>query len=193
MKCPSCDSEDTIKCSVAYETGTTSGSFGGIGINLHGDIGSFSGRKRSQTLFAKSVSPPERTGDTSQVAIALLVVGALAAILGIGYYNDPDTHAKTICILITCAGFLCLAAAIYRLYVDHARMMEAHRRDMVQWARQWVCMRCGIRFEPPGEHRPLEAKEATNPPPTLVPWTEALAAEDDVQKWIDEQGRDGAR
>ena len=146
MKCPSCDSENTVKCFVAYQAGTNTGSFGGLGIDLQGDIGGFGGISSSQTLLAQSVSPPKAPG-SNPLGLILLAGGVLAIILGIAYYNDLETHNKFMCVLIACLGFLSLLASIYILFIDHARLMKAHKRDLENWARQWVCLRCGTKFE----------------------------------------------
>ena len=132
---------------MAYQAGTTTGSFGGLGVDLQGDIGGFGGVSSSQTLFAQSVSPPKAPG-SNPVGFIFLTVGALATILGIAYYQDPETHNKFGCVLATCIGILCLIASIYILFIDHARLVRAHKRDVEEWTRQWVCMRCGTRFEP---------------------------------------------
>jgi DNA-directed RNA polymerase subunit RPC12/RpoP len=152
IKCPSCDSEDTIRCSVAYQTGTTTGSFGGIGVDLQGDIGGFGGISSSQTLFAQSVSPPKAPA-SNPFALILLIVGGLSTLLGFAYYNDPDTHKKWICVLMVCIGILLLIIGIYILFVDHPRKMNFYNFTLIQWERQWVCLRCGTKFE---TRKPIE-------------------------------------
>ena len=147
LRCPHCDSDNTVKCSVAYQAGTTTGSFGGIGIDSEGDIGGFGGIKKSQTLFAQSISPPQAPG-SSPGGLVLLIAGALGTILGFAYYADTETHAKALCIVVACAGIVCLTAGVYLLFTEHARLLKAHRLDLERWAQQWVCMRCGTRFEP---------------------------------------------
>jgi hypothetical protein len=194
MKCPNCDSEQTIMCSVAYQTGTTTGSFGGIGIDLQGDIGGFGGVKKSQTLFAKSVSPPQAQGTgTNPLGLVLLVGGALGAILGFGYYADPDTHAKSLCILGACVGIVCLIVSLCILGADHQRIMREHKLNLEKWARQWVCTRCGTRFElrdlnSTGDGKSIEQ----SPKPMNASWEQTVTAEDEVEKWARRQDKGNA-
>jgi hypothetical protein len=146
-KCPSCDSENTIKSSVAYQAGTSTGSFGGIGIDLQGDIGSFGGINSSQTLFAQSVSPPKAPG-SNPLGLVLLIIGGLSVVLGIGYYQDPDTHKKWLCVLGIIFGVLFLIIGIIQLLIDHGRKRNYHEFILTKWASEWVCLRCGTKFEP---------------------------------------------
>lgn len=148
MKCPSCDSENTIKSQVAYQSGTSTGSFGGIGVDLQGDVGGFGGVSSSQTLFAQSVSPPTARGNNPRGLIGL-IVGGILTIFSLGFYhNASGSSIKAVCVLLICAGILCLIGSLYFCFTDHALVMKAHKRDLEKWARQWVCLRCGTKFEP---------------------------------------------
>jgi hypothetical protein len=86
IKCPNCDSENTAKCSVAYQTGTSTGSFGGIGVDLQGDVGGFGGITSSQTLFAQTVSPP-KAPSSSPVGMVLLIIGGALIFFSLAYYS----------------------------------------------------------------------------------------------------------
>jgi hypothetical protein len=91
---------------VAYQSGTSTGSFGGIGIDLQGDIGGFGGASSSQTLFAQSVSPPIAPG-SNKLGLILLIVGGLLTILGIGSPLLGETGMVKF-ILMACVGIGCL-------------------------------------------------------------------------------------
>jgi hypothetical protein len=149
-KCPSCDSENTTKCSVAYQTGTSTGSFGGIGIDLQGDIGGFGGVSSSQTLFAQSLSPP-KVPNSNPLGLILLGIGGLTVLLLVlqaGLSDDSDAHNNGISILITIVGILLIIMGIFMLSTDHMRKLNLHNVALIKWERQWICMRCGTKFEP---------------------------------------------
>ena len=197
MKCPACNSENTVKCSVAYQAGTATSSFGGVGIDLSGDIGGFGGVGSSQTLLARSVSPPQPRAKVFNPLTSLflivtrslfLIAGVIGTAYGIIDYTEPTPHAKLPDILTICLSVVCLFVAVYLLSAEHARVMEAHRRDLEKWARQWVCMTCGTRFEPAdaGSVRAEKPSEQLAHP-TNASWEETVAAEDEVAKWAKKQ------
>ena len=153
IACPRCGSEDTIKCSVAYQAGTTTGSFGGIGIDLTGDIGGFGGRKTSRTLFAAQMAPPSAPG-IDFVRVFLIGVSVLAAIGGLFgglvYFTDQDAESKWVITLSFLGFFAGIAGAVAVSTVmarEDKRAAAEHRVALLKWQQQWVCQRCGMTFE----------------------------------------------
>jgi len=147
-KCPHCGSESTIKCSVAYQSGTSRGSFSGIGMDLAGDIGGFGGVKTSQTAFAASLAPPKIQSTTQPQWLMGLIVGGLAAILGFGYLVDDDTKVKWPCIVAILCGIVTAIASAIKLAADHNEVKKQATIAMMKWMNEWVCTRCGSRFDP---------------------------------------------
>ena len=147
-KCPHCGSDSTMKCSVAYQSGTSIGSFRGIGMDIDGDIGGFGGVKTSQTAFAASLAPPKIQSTTDMGWLGLIGLGVLAVILGFGYLVDDDTKTKWPCIVAILFGIVTIVASGVKLTADHTAVKKQAAIAMMKWMKGWVCTRCGSRFDP---------------------------------------------
>ncbi|HTJ00225.1 MAG TPA: hypothetical protein VL527_15190 [Dongiaceae bacterium] len=132
---------------MAYESGTTTGSFGGMGMDTSGDMGGFGGVTTSQTLLAQRVAPPQPPG-SKLGGLVLLIAGGLGVLVGPAYYQDTDIKTKWPWVLVGIAGATALLAGIYLVFVEHRRLAKAYDRELDSWAQQWVCKRCGARFAP---------------------------------------------
>lgn len=147
-KCPNCDSENTVKCSVVYQTGTTTGSFGGIGVDLQGDVGGFGGITSSQTLLAQTVSPP-KAPSSSPVGMVLLIIGGALIFFSLAYYSVIFAFDRSrIWGFVLIIGVLIVTCGLVVLSIDHSSKAKLHSFALIKWGRQWVCLRCGTRFEP---------------------------------------------
>jgi hypothetical protein len=74
MNCPNCNSPDTRKFSVIYQSGTAIGDFSGgvIGTSRQGLSGGvFLGGTRNQTLLAHRVTPPCAVGNAPGCFVSL--------------------------------------------------------------------------------------------------------------------------
>lgn len=147
-KCPHCGSDSTMKSSVAYQSGTSRGSFSGIGMDLGGDIGGFGGVKKSQTAFAARLAPPKIQSSTQPQWLIGFIVGGLAAILGFGYLVFDDTKIKWPCVVAILFGIVAAVASGVKLVAVPNKVKEQATIAMMKWMNEWVCTRCGSRFDP---------------------------------------------
>jgi len=147
-KCPHCDSDNTRRVSVIYQTGTSVGSFGGIGVSLDGDVGSFGGISASQTLFARNFQPPARPS-SNPIGLIVLTLGCGFVFASFAYYSGAfDFKPSQGWILVAVIGVLLLGAAMIILIADYDKKNRTHHSALKRWAHQWVCLRCGNRFNP---------------------------------------------
>lgn len=139
--CPQCHSDNTVKCSVAYASGSSTGAFGALGIDSGGNVGSIGGSSSNQTLLARKVAPPqeERIGClwVGFVVGAFICLGALVAmsetLLGGAFF-------------LLIGGTLC-ALPIIKSWQIHNKLPEYEKR-LQFWNASWVCLRCGRIFKP---------------------------------------------
>jgi uncharacterized protein involved in exopolysaccharide biosynthesis len=127
-----------------------------LGIDLQGDIGGFRGVNSSQTLLAQNVSPPQAAG-SNPLGLILLIVGGLFIIFGVGgiFFRDDFVETKDqtkwqffFAVLGTLFGLTLSITAAYILHTDGKRKKSYYEFALLKWSRQWVCLRCGTRFEP---------------------------------------------
>jgi predicted RNA-binding Zn-ribbon protein involved in translation (DUF1610 family) len=153
ITCPKCGSEDTIKCSVVHQAGTTTGSFVGVGVDMAGGIGGFGGRKTSRTLFATQAAPPPAPGiDFARVFLVcvLILVAIVGFFVGMASFTDQGAQSKWV-VILSFIGFICGGAGAVAVSItmtrDNKRAAAEHRAAIFEWQRQWVCQRCGMTFE----------------------------------------------
>lgn len=138
MDCPSCKSSQTQKFSVVYQSGSSSGSFTGLGagVSRAGLSGSvFGGTTQSQTMLAKRVAPPTMLSRVAVFLLAVFSVGTLFAAvikltdssLGFGF------GALTVIVIL----FAIVAVANY---FAQKRIFPVR---MSRWENSWLCMQCG--------------------------------------------------
>ena len=116
-------------------------------MDTNGDVAYLGGINQSQTLFAKRSAPPVMAGSNPFV-VALLILGIVAALVGLAFYGDSETHTKSIPIIVASLGVMFSITCSYFLYVEHARVSKEFRDELDRWERTWVCTRCGVFFEP---------------------------------------------
>jgi len=146
-QCPRCNSENTVKCAMAWQSGTTTSSFSGLGIDLGGDVGGFGGLTKSTTMLAATVAPPSKK-PINVFLILLLIVMGLVFLGCVGSLADEDNDSKWSCVFgaIFCLGFI--GFSFFALAKDSKRRESVYNSQMHIYLRQWVCMRCGTIYEP---------------------------------------------
>jgi hypothetical protein len=73
-RCPRRNSDNTQRCEMAWQAGTSTSSFRGLGVDLGGDLGGFGGVKKSSTLLAAMVAPPTKEQPNSWLVMLLICV-----------------------------------------------------------------------------------------------------------------------
>lgn len=139
--CPHCSSANTVRLAVAYQTGTSTGMFAGLGADGGNTIG-LGGLTSKQTLFAQQAAPPKQP-PSSLPGRVTLAIGLIAILLPWAYGFNPAMSYITWGI-----GVVMLIISAIILIEDHRGKKQLHEYLLVQWARQWVCLQCGARFEP---------------------------------------------
>lgn len=139
MVCPNCASPDVVKASVAYQMGTSTASYGSVGIGTSdGQLGVGLGRTRGQSTsqFAQRLKPPSSAPAELGYAFAV----AFAVFVGIVWLFDPPAHNTNAFVLV-------LAPALAAGYYTHKAMAPQQRAErqtrLAQYERLWVCLRCG--------------------------------------------------
>lgn len=157
MECPQCQSQDVIRCAIAYEQGTTTiesrgtstgggsytgsavrtGDFVSGGVATHQDIRSSS---TSQTAFARRCAPPT---STFKWALLATVIFAVADFFLLGLVAGGDIRPSSFVHLMYAGlgvSVLWLALTIFN--------WPKHRARLARWRKAWVCVRCGHQFLP---------------------------------------------
>jgi hypothetical protein len=146
-RCPKCNSDNTVKCSMAWQSGTTTSNIGGIGIDLAGDVGFGGGITKSSTLLASQVAPPKKES-VSYILVFILVVVAIVFLLSTGLVLDGDTDPRWPWGIAAFISFPILAFGVYCSDRDGKRREREHKDRIRAYLLQWVCLRCGTIYEP---------------------------------------------
>jgi hypothetical protein len=139
MKCsnPKCESEDVVRCEIAYEQGThrskSSGSY------MSDDGTATSGTHESETVtrtpFAERAAPPV-SGISHGIGA---VLSLLFILLIMSAFTPPDALVAVMWLAI--AG-----AIVYTIW--RIKQWPDHRRKKAVWDASWICRRCGTIFQP---------------------------------------------
>lgn len=129
MQCPKCNSDNTQRLSVIYQSGTqhisttsrTYGGGGGSGFGVGGASTTTSGT--SQSYLASKAAPPKKK--PLALAIGIIVVGFLA------FY----VQFLLALLILAAGGFLAYKAFRYNKEVYPGLRQE--------WQRSWHCNKCG--------------------------------------------------
>jgi hypothetical protein len=132
---------------MAYQQGTTTGTFTGIGLDPQGDLGGFGGVKTSRTLLASNVAPPAK--EKLNFGVVLLIIFSIFGILlGLAMLTNEDTVTKWPWILVLLAGIASLAWCCYFIRTDGRRRTAEFQAHLQTYLRNWICLRCGTIFVP---------------------------------------------
>jgi len=137
MECPNCASTDVVKASVAYQMGTSTGSYGTVAIGAaDGQLGIGRTGGRSTSEFAQGLKPPS----SAPSELGCAVFAGFAVIFGIGWLFDPPSHDA-----LWAALMIGPAVAVgYFTYKAMAPDQQAERRAKLdKYEQLWVCLRCG--------------------------------------------------
>ncbi len=153
MKCPYCGSDDCKKVSLAYEAGTSKGTFGGVGLAAGGGssgsvVGGtgFGGNTFNQTLLAKRLSPPTEPQPVSAIICGLIAISSLISAFSILYDPKSDSRIEgcVVCLIIAAImGFL-----VRNQWMKHVEKRKEYARILALWQDSWVCLRCGRDWQP---------------------------------------------
>jgi hypothetical protein len=137
--CPRCGSSDVVKCSLAYESGTGSGSVYGVGLSEGGGVGVFGGTTKNQSLLARRVAPPADVAGQQSFGIGcgFAIAGFLAAVM----LSQASSHTAILAFLALSAVGVIIAI----LYFNNTK--AAYEAARAVWERKWLCTRCGIVFK----------------------------------------------
>lgn len=141
MQCPKCESQDVMRCSVAYAQGTTSASF--TGSDNHGSY-----YVRNQTNFASHCAPPPEPSVVMWFFAGgfclfwAIVVYALIHFMG-NNMGFVETMVEGVFALL-----LLLTLWFGWLFVKAISAGPQYRAATAHWHKKWVCVRCGEIFIP---------------------------------------------
>lgn len=145
--CPRCQSEQTQKVSIAYQSGiskiNTSTTQGGVLVGnagLNAGIGEGETSGVMQTEFSKSIAPPKEQPYTFSFFISAIVFGPILVFLTIFKIDNSVT--------IFLDFLLAIAAMIWAIKGIHKHNKIQYPPLMERWQRQFICLRCGTIFEP---------------------------------------------
>jgi hypothetical protein len=138
MKCPKCESENTQRLEVAFNSGTqninTTSNSAGIGFGSGGRIG-FGGAVtktsgQSQSALAASCAPPAKK------PTKLLVI---AGIVGVMFVSQVSQGLVGLTVLgLVIAGF-----SGYVGYTRHQYNLKEWPKLYQHWSESWLCHKCG--------------------------------------------------
>lgn len=152
-----CGSGQTASVQVAKARETTSGKFGGLGINTSGEAGVFGGATTSTSAFGRSLAPPgeiyqQRSTSGPLVIATLAGITSMIAYVMYSAARTSERGTPRAVAIASAAAFLCCLI----WYVINLRFNSESRRAMSsvndkrlsEWASSWVCYQCGYRFDP---------------------------------------------
>jgi hypothetical protein len=146
MKCPKCESDDVLLCSVAVAQGTTTTQTKGHSEGGADGIGrvtsEYSGTQTTLTEFAKRAAAPtpRLNGAIGMVAFAIIAyVVVPAAWRDLAHHTPPGW-----------LNLVLLAAIAWSIYnlVNIYRHRSEDEALHAAWERSWICKRCGTIFDP---------------------------------------------
>lgn len=139
--CPHCGSEQIQRYSIAYTNGISdvTATTTGVGISSGGVLG-VGGAKTSgtaQTALSQSVAPPSKYSYLRELFIAFVVIPIVFGLL-----NDLLLPFKWKWVFIL--SFVYLYFHTYKVAFNYNQ--NIYPKDMEDWNKSWLCMKCGHRF-----------------------------------------------
>ncbi len=147
LNCPKCQSEQTQKVSIAYQSGVTNVNtitsssgviLGGAGFNVGLGKGKTTGTMKTQ--LSQSISPPRKYSykELFKRGFVFLIVSSIVITL----LNIRNLYVSY---FITFAIFFWM----YKKYKDASTYNNnTFPRLLAQWNKNFICLRCGTIFEP---------------------------------------------
>jgi len=152
--CPKCQSENTVRCALAYASGSSTGVFGALTLDGGGNLGSVGGSSMNQTLLARNVAPLKE--DSVGCLWVLVAPGVLLILLGVAV--TPNSEMGLIPLI---GGFaLCGIPMAKSSQIENKK--PEFERDLERWQDSWICLRCGKIY--------LPKPSTTSTPPSSPPW-----------------------
>ncbi len=148
--CPSCNSSNTKTLNMVWSGGTRNGKsgFGGVGISTSGRItvGGGRGRSSSQSNLAATCAPPKKSSLPKLVILVLVLMFWIPLFSAVVSVFSAPTFFKGLGTFVVTAPLLgLLTYGLIRLY----RKMNATAKNAESnYARTWICLKCGSRFIP---------------------------------------------
>lgn len=136
FRCPECRSSDVVRVSVAYERDVTINSteFAGIGASKGGfAIGGGISETKGRSVFAQKLEPPKLVQPKISTGIAAACFGLVAITIAL-----PPLAMLTIP-----GGIFALYKPFKAHFAAQQKAKADHELAMQEWAKQWVCCRCG--------------------------------------------------
>ncbi len=174
MHCPGCNSQDVQRIEMVFNAGTSESRASFLGIGGGGELVGGSTGGISRTKLAQQLAPP-RMIDTGADGLAMIiaVIGVTAALIWVVSLVVSMVTARPVEINqgqvphgsdfhvganLGGAAVLAVASAIvgwiglrsYRKSMAHNRTVPELRG---QWKLQWICLRCGMKFQPDATSR----------------------------------------
>jgi len=153
LRCPNCNSTDLKKVSLAYQEGlfctVAHTRLPAVAIGSDGPdlvIGKAATRGFHQSVLSKRLNPPVKWSYRKLIlwwALAFLSIGWIVFYINTGTKNSSAVLSPplTLFALLSAATFLLLLV----LFWKHNQC--AHKRRYSQWARSFLCPRCGTLTE----------------------------------------------
>lgn len=141
--CPQCHSDNTVKCSVAHASGSSIGMFSALGMDGSGEVGAAGGSTTSQTLLARKLAPPVQERVGCLFWVVSFGPGMLFVLGGLGCFSETVLGGL---ILLTIGLALCAIPIRKSWEIENKR--PDYERELKEWDRAWVCLRCGHIFAP---------------------------------------------
>jgi hypothetical protein len=143
MICKNCDSENTQKLSLIYESGTNNIStnsktvgvgFGGGAIGIGSALTNTSGT--SQSILAQKVSPPKK--NSYLLAVFVMIIGALF-LCNLHELNIKET-------VFGLMGIFLLGFGIKIFRVNYRYNSSTFSKKHLEWTKTWHCNKCGNKY-----------------------------------------------
>lgn len=144
-RCPSCGSEQTVRCEMAYLQGTQSGTVAGaaLGLGTGGvTIAPLAGRTTVVTGLAQRCAPPPQPDDAGWGCV--VVIASIGVVLFLTCKIPWTADSLVAALLFMICGPLILMAASFAL-IRRVRQKANREREvrLEDWRNTWVCLTCG--------------------------------------------------
>ncbi len=141
--CPQCQSDNTVKCSVAHASGSSTGMFSGLGMDGGGHAGVLGGSSASQTLLAQKLAPPVMESVGCLFWLVSFGPGMMFILGGLACLSETVGGG----LMLLTGGLALCAIPIWKSWEIEAKRPE-YERQFREWDAAWVCLRCGHIFVP---------------------------------------------
>lgn len=140
--CPFCLSNNTMRCEMVWQSGSSKGTFAGLSVGGDGEIGTFGGGTSNQTLLAKTVEPPKEP--SIGCAWLFVIPGIFLLLAGMG------TMAKDAVVgfAVLAFGLVFTILPVWASNQLTEKEQPKYAKDMVDWKNSWLCLRCGKKYIP---------------------------------------------